>query len=77
LIFKSGSKHFSIQIFFLLLVKEIPIAFNNSAATTKEFEAEYDFKRPLKKEKDRKKTIVLVSDTLIHNSEDQKDSEDA
>ena len=61
---------------FLYLVKEIPIAFNYSAATAKEFEAEYDFKRPPKKEGERNKTIVLVADSTSQNSEERKSSED-
>ena len=64
-------------IYFIFhLVKEVPIAFNYSAATAKEFEGEYDFKRPSKKEKDRKKTIVLVSDSIIYNSDKQNDHEE-
>ena len=59
----------------LILVKEVPVAFNYSAATAKEFEGEYDFKRPPKKEKDRKKTIVLVSDSITYNKETQVGSE--
>ena len=54
-----------------VLVKEIPIAFNYSAASPKEFEGEYDFKRPPKKEKDRKKTIVLVSDSITYSKDTQ------
>ena len=54
-----------------IVVKEIPIAFNYSAATAKEFEGEYDFKRPPKKEKDRKKTIVLVSDSIAYSKDNQ------
>ena len=54
-----------------ILVKEIPIAFNYSAATSKEFEGEYDFKRPPKKEKERKKTIVFVSDSITYASVNQ------
>ena len=54
-----------------IVVKEIPIAFNYSAATAKEFEGEYDFKRPPKKEKDRKKTIVLVSDSIEYSKDNQ------
>ena len=48
----------------MVLVKELPLAFNTAVATGKEFEGEYDFKRPLKKEKDRKKTIVLAADSI-------------
>ena len=59
-----------------VLVKEIPIAFNYSAATPKEFEGEYDFKRPPKKEKDRKKTIVLVSDCVVYSTVIQTKLED-
>ena len=58
------------------IVKEVPIAFNTSAATSKEFEGEYDFKRPPKKEKDRKKTIVLVSDCVLYSTMSQSKLED-
>ena len=58
------------------LVKEIPTAFNTSAATSKEFEGEYDFKRPPKKEKDRKKTIVLVSDCIFCSTLNETKLED-
>ena len=58
-----------------IVVKEIPIAFNYSAATAKEFEGEYDFKRPPKKEKDRKKTIVLVSDSITYSKDNQVGNE--
>ena len=53
----------------------MPIAFNYSAATAKEFEGEYDFKRPCKKEKERKKTIVLVSDSITYSIVNQTELE--
>ena len=57
-------------------MKQVPIAFNHSSATEKEFEGEYDFKRPPKKEKDRKKTIVLVADALINCDGEQNSEEE-
>ena len=55
-------------------MKELPIAFNSAAATGKEFEDEYDFKRPLQKEKDRKKTIVLSADSKLNNDGKEKET---
>ena len=60
---------------FLNPVQEIPIAFNYAAATAKQFEAEYDFKRPPKKEKDRNKTIVFVADSPGDDVNDQLEYE--
>ena len=59
----------------MVLVKELPLAFNTAVATGKEFEGEYDFKRPLKKEKDRKKTIVLTADSINNNYDKGKENQ--
>ena len=57
-------------------MKDVPIAFNYAAATAKEFEGEYDFKRPPKKEEERKKTLVLVADSYKNNDEHKEDRKD-